>query len=160
MAGLCFSSDAMAQPFCISVCMSIIISNFADRWAYREKRGLWLQAANKTNKIVIQTGKKQRIEYIDLAKGFCILLVVLSHILAFYRTSLPYDSVLKCFRMPLYFFLSGVFFKQYENFLGFFKRKINKLLIPFLFFFVTLGLLLPEVLYKYGVKILMYIQNI
>ena len=105
---------------------------------------------------MIQTGKKQRIEYIDLAKGFCILLVVLSHILAFYRTSLPYDSVLKCFRMPLYFFLSGVFFKQYENFLGFFKRKINKLLIPFLFFFVTLGLLLPEVLHKYGVKILMY----
>ena len=85
---------------------------------------------------------KQRIQYIDLAKGFCILLVVASHILAFYRTQLPYDSVLKCFRMPLYFFLSGVFFKQYENFGGFVKRKINKLLIPFLFFYVTLGIIL------------------
>lgn len=106
--------------------------------------------------VVAQTGVKQRIEYIDLAKGFCILLVVLSHILAFYRTSLPYDSVLKCFRMPLYFFLSGVFFKQYEGFFGFLKRKINKLLIPFAFFFVTLGLVLPALLYRCGVKILMY----
>lgn len=101
-------------------------------------------------------GTTKRIEYIDLAKGFCILLVVLSHILAFYRTSLPYDSVLKCFRMPLYFFLSGVFFKQYENLWGFVKRKINKLLIPFVFFYVMMGLLLPALLYKMGIKILMY----
>lgn len=101
--------------------------------------------------------KKQRIEYIDLAKGFCILLVVLSHILAFYRTQLPYDSLLKCFRMPLYFFLSGVFFKQYENFLGFFKRKINKLLIPFVFFYITLGMVLPWVLWKcFGIKMLIF----
>lgn len=100
---------------------------------------------------------KQRIQYIDLAKGFCILLVVASHILAFYRTQLPYDSVLKCFRMPLYFFLSGVFFKQYENFGGFVKRKINKLLIPFLFFYVTLGIILPWALYQWcGIKLLSY----
>ena len=37
--------------------------------------------------------------------------------------------------MPLYFILSGLFFKQYEGFVGFLKRKTNKLLIPFLFFF-------------------------
>ena len=36
--------------------------------------------------------------------------------------------------MPLYFILSGLFFKQYEGFVGFVKRKTNKLLIPFLFF--------------------------
>ena len=39
--------------------------------------------------------------------------------------------------MPLYFILSGLFFKQYEGFNGFLKRKINKLLIPFLFFYIV-----------------------
>ncbi|MGM9803488.1 MAG: acyltransferase family protein [Muribaculaceae bacterium] len=105
---------------------------------------------------MVQPAVKQRIEYIDLAKGFCILLVVASHILAYYRTALPYDSVMKCFRMPLYFFLSGVFFKQYESFFGFFKRKVNKLLIPFAFFYLTLGIVVPAILYKYGVKLLAY----
>lgn len=95
----------------------------------------------------------KRIEYIDLAKGMCILLVVLSHMMAYYKLSFPYDSVLKCFRMPLYFFLSGVFFKQYEGFWGFLKRKINKLLVPFCFFYLTMSVAVPILLYHYtGVK--------
>ena len=52
----------------------------------------------------------------------------------------------KMFRMPLYFFLSGLFFKNYEGFYGFIKRKINKLLIPFVFFFLLLSFLLPNLL--------------
>lgn len=71
-----------------------------------------------------------RIEWIDLAKGFCIILVVLSHVV----NTHPLWVQLSSFRMPLYFVLSGLFFKQYEGFIGFLKRKINKLLIPFLFF--------------------------
>jgi len=39
--------------------------------------------------------------------------------------------------MPLYFFLSGLFFKPYEGYVGFLKRKVNKLLIPFLFFHIV-----------------------
>ena len=53
----------------------------------------------------MQTDKK-RIEYIDLAKGVCILLVVFAHIhpdLTRYSWGVFFDS----FRMPLYFFLSG-----------------------------------------------------
>ena len=116
---------AIDEPRCNA--SPIILANFAPRKQTLLIIALTMQATPAT---------KQRIQYIDLAKGFCILLVVASHILAFYRTQLPYDSVLKCFRMPLYFFLSGVFFKQYENFGGFVKRKINKLLIPFLFFYI------------------------
>ena len=102
----------------------------------------------------------KRIDYIDLAKGVCILLVVLSHIMTYYKVSFPYDSALKCFRMPLYFFLSGVFFKQYEGFWGFLKRKINKLVIPFAFFYLMLGILLPMCLYEWcGVKMLSYHAN-
>ena len=80
------------------------------------------------------TGK--RIEYIDLAKGICILLVVFFHVSLHYHLSLSFDTVIRSFRMPLYFILSGLFFKPYEGFGGFLRRKTNKLLIPFLFFYL------------------------
>lgn len=97
--------------------------------------------------------KKPRIEYIDLAKGICITLVVCFHLTLFYDTSLPFDNFFKAFRMPLYFFLSGCFFKAYEGFGGFVKRKINKLLIPFAFFFLVCSFIIPNILAHYGVNI-------
>lgn len=77
----------------------------------------------------------KRIEFVDHTKGICIILVVMSHIGG------PFDrmdnhNIIASFRMPLYFFISGIFFKSYEGFWGFFIRKINKLIIPFLFFYV------------------------
>ena len=78
--------------------------------------------------------KKERIEYIDLAKGFCILLVVFAHIhpdLTRYSWGVFFDS----FRMPLYFFLSGIFFKKYSGIQEFGVKKINNLIIPLLFFY-------------------------
>ena len=81
--------------------------------------------------------EKKRIQWIDLAKGFCILLVVLQHASELTLVDYPLSVQAFGFRMPLYFILSGLFFKQYEGFIGFLKRKINKLLIPFLFFFFT-----------------------
>ena len=89
---------------------------------------------------------KQRIEYIDLAKGFCIVLVVLVHIAAFYTYQLPGGDFFKAFRMPLYFFLSGCFFKAYRGFSDFAKRKVNKLLIPYLFWYVLTSVGVPHVL--------------
>ena len=85
-----------------------------------------------------------RIEYIDLAKGFCICFVVMFHIMG----TIPIiGTQITSFRMPLYFFLSGVFFKSYENLGGFLKRKINKLLIPYIFFQVILGYLYPYIMF-------------
>lgn len=69
----------------------------------------------------------KRIAYIDLAKGFCILLVVLNHIMG----AIPVNLFFSVFRIPLYFFLSGLFFKTYGGLKEFFKKKTNKLLIPF-----------------------------
>lgn len=76
----------------------------------------------------------KRIEFIDLAKGICITLVVLSHC----QVNIPY---LNYIRMPLYYLLSGLFFKQYEGFVGFTIRKVNKILVPFLFFYAVSFLL-------------------
>ena len=76
---------------------------------------------------------KQRIEFIDLAKGICISLVVLLHVYGDLSGTLI--KIMNLFRMPLYFVLSGLFFKTYDGFFPFFKKKTNRLLIPFLFTF-------------------------
>lgn len=91
----------------------------------------------------------KRIEYIDLAKGFCIILVVAFHIVIAYGESFPISNFFKAFRMPLYFFLSGFFFKTYEGFICFLKRKINKLLIPFVFYYLSLSVALSLVLHHF-----------
>lgn len=60
------------------------------------------------------------------------------------------EPFFKSFRMPLYFFLSGLFFKPYESFAGFLKRKINKLLIPFFFFYFATSVLMGNVVHWLG----------
>lgn len=91
----------------------------------------------------------QRVEYIDLAKGFCIILVVLLHITIFYHQRLPMPDFWRAFRMPLYFFLSGFFFKTYGGLGSFIKKKTNKLLIPFAFFYLTLSVFLSLFLHNF-----------
>ena len=49
--------------------------------------------------------QKKRIEYIDCIKGFCILWVVTIHL----GENLP-DWIMVPYRMPLFFFMSGIFF--------------------------------------------------
>lgn len=75
---------------------------------------------------------KQRIEFIDLAKGVCIILVVLGH--SGVSVAIP---GLQSMRMPLYFILSGLFFKTYGSLTNLLIKKTNKLLIPFAFFYLT-----------------------
>lgn len=80
---------------------------------------------------------KGRIDYIDLAKGICILLVVLSHVLDdCYSIEYPFQRLLEPIRMPFYFILSGLFFKTYDGWFSFFKKKINKILIPYWAFYL------------------------
>lgn len=59
---------------------------------------------------MVSTTNKQRIEFIDLAKGICIIMVVVGHCGApFY---IPGWEIV---RMPLYFILSGLFLKTMED---------------------------------------------
>lgn len=55
--------------------------------------------------------------------------------------------------MPLYFFLSGLFFKRYENFSGFALRKTNKLIIPFFFFYLLTSVLFANALHWFGYEV-------
>lgn len=90
--------------------------------------------------------KDQRINFVDLTKGICIILVVMAHVGGAFN-KIDNNSMIACFRMPLYFFISGIFFKSYEGFFGFFLRKINKLIIPFTFFYIG-SFLLKYIVWK------------
>ena len=71
--------------------------------------------------------ENNRIAYIDLAKGFCIVLVVLFHAKGVLNIHYASDTFLGSFRLPLYFFLSGLFFKDYGGLSKFFIKKTNRL---------------------------------
>lgn len=87
-----------------------------------------------------ENDRGKRIDFVDLTKGICIILVVMAHVGGAFE-KLDNYSMIACFRMPLYFFISGIFFKSYEGFFGFLIRKINKLIVPFLFFYLAAFLL-------------------
>lgn len=82
--------------------------------------------------------EKARIEWIDLAKGLCMFFVILGHVPQIYEyfDAREAINVIAYFRMPLYFLLSGLFFKTYSSFRIFCFKKINHLIIPYLFFYI------------------------
>ena len=94
--------------------------------------------------------ENKRIQYLDLAKGLCIILVVLYHIFIHLHERPQAIKTLPVFLMPLFFFLSGLFFKEYESFWGFFLRKVNKILIPFAFFYLFTSFALSNILNLFG----------
>lgn len=61
---------------------------------------LGIRTATKGNTMA---NTASRIEYIDLAKGLCILLVVYFHAASFVSVSSGLDKMMRSFRMPLYF---------------------------------------------------------
>lgn len=74
----------------------------------------------------------QRIAYIDIAKGISIILVALSHS-KFRNISPDAISAMGLFRMPLFFFVSGVFFSSSVGFRYFLYKKADVLLKPYFF---------------------------
>ena len=61
--------------------------------------------------------------------------------------------VFRAIRLPLYFFLSGCFFKQYNGFFDFLKRKTNKLLIPFVFWFLFVSVIIAYIYGQLGIPV-------
>lgn len=73
---------------------------------------------------------KKRDDYIDIMKGSTMGLVVWAHI------GLPGGNIIGYFHMPLFFLLSGLFFKPYTP-KEFLKRKVRGLYVPFLAYEMT-----------------------
>lgn len=100
--------------------------------------------------------ESKRIVWVDTAKGICILLVVLHHCAQLLHASYPFQRDFMTFRMPLYFILSGLFFKQY-GFKVFLIKKTNKLLIPYVFFYLLTGILIPVTVFRlFGYSLAFY----
>ena len=72
---------------------------------------------------------KERIDYLDFAKAIGITLVVLRHC----GISI---GVFAMFHMPLFFMISGMFFKEGKTFGGLTKNKLNRLVVPWAFFYL------------------------
>lgn len=71
--------------------------------------------------------KKNRIEWIDMAKGYGIILVLLGH-LHIGRAGILW---IYTFHLPLFFLLSGYTFRADLDFLPFFRKKSRSLLLPY-----------------------------
>lgn len=71
---------------------------------------------------------KKRDNVIDVAKGICIFLVVLSH------TPFKYSFLFTYWYVQVFFFLSGIFLKKNTSVKEELYKKVKGLLYPYLFF--------------------------
>lgn len=98
--------------------------------------------------------KSNRIDWIDFAKGFTILLVVLGHVtlgmyesnrfLAYQEDLLLFTQLIYIYHIPVFFALSGFFFKSTGNFRVFGRQTLQKLLafaVPYVFYSIVLFVL-------------------
>lgn len=73
-----------------------------------------------------------RIEWVDISKGFVIILVVIGH------SSIPISLTkwIWSFHMPFFFFISGYLFNisKYTTFSSFFKKRLQTLIKPYVIF--------------------------
>lgn len=87
---------------------------------------------NITNKI--------RIDWIDLAKGISIILIIFAHNLEWYSSGTGYKTgvlpIIYSFHVPIFFFCSGFLFKVKDNFLVFLKKRAKSMLLPYFTFSV------------------------
>lgn len=84
------------------------------------------------------TSKSNRLDWVDIAKGITILLMVIGH------TSIPepISKYIWSFHMPFFFFVSGMFYSpnKYAKFKILLKRRVGTLIIPYIFFSVIVML--------------------
>jgi len=74
----------------------------------------------------------KRVEYIDIARGIGILLVVMGHNDFSLISPFAYQ-VIYSFHMPLFFFLSGYFLDASIPFFEFLKKRFHSILKPYFF---------------------------
>lgn len=83
-----------------------------------------------------------RLDFIDLAKGIGMFMVVYLHVTINYPASMNvyggshWDGFVHSMFMPLFFILSGFFFSTKLSFKEWIVKKANRLLVPFVMFYL------------------------
>ncbi len=73
-----------------------------------------------------------RIDFLDIAKGLSIFLVVIGHTHLSGGDLDKLDATFSTIRMPFFFFISGIFFSPKKDFLSYTIYKFDVLVKPFL----------------------------
>src|SRR5512141_1578919 len=89
------------------------------------------QALEMHNVVLQSTILQKRVPYVDIAKGIGIILVVMGHN-DFALISPFAHKLIYSFHMPMFFFMSGMFFKPNVPFWSFLRNRFNRVLKPFL----------------------------
>lgn len=92
----------------------------------------------------------QRIKWIDVAKGWGIILLIYGHI-----SNDIFAKWLYTFHIPLFFFLSGYVFNPNKTFNVLIKSKAKSLLLPY----ISLGIPLLLINLRYGYKLPFLLQK-
>lgn len=74
---------------------------------------------------------RKRVDYLDVAKGIAILSVVVGHTFSAYDPGSFLNKLIYSFHMPLFFILSGYFYKPQE-FKPALIKKVKGLLMPYI----------------------------
>ena len=77
---------------------------------------------------------KTRIGWIDIVKGVTICLVVFNHTSEHLEIVYPCPEIIYSLQMPVFYIVSGMFFKMHGNLKDFTISKTNQLFVPFVFF--------------------------
>lgn len=94
---------------------------------------------------------QKRLEWVDIAKGIGIILVVLGHCVPYGGTTF---NLIFTFHMPLFFILSGYCYVQ-RGIRTTFDKKLKSLLVPFAKYFLlglVITLIIPQWRNSYSLK--------
>lgn len=92
--------------------------------------------------------KKKRITWVDITKGFLMILVVIGHYPG--ELDFPLAKYIYWFHMPAFFILSGLFFKPVldkKDIKLTIHKRFMQLIVPYLFFLASITLV------RYGMEI-------
>src|SRR5262245_21386184 len=103
----------------------------------------------------VRAAMESRLRHIDVAKGIGMLLVVFGHSPPLLADRSTLFEVVFSFHVPLFFFLSGVFFKPERPFSEVVRTRAAALLRPF--YFTLLVLSIDDLLIDRDVEVVPYL---
>lgn len=86
-----------------------------------------------------------REEYLDIAKGISILLIIIAHSGA--NLFMGYDHYFTSFYIPLFFIVSGYLYNKSGDFLEFIKKRVKRLCKPYFLYSIILFIAFIPYLY-------------